>query len=344
MGSTTGHIQPLCQSRSYSVDVFEDAAGAAGQRVFSRSSLPVDEVALQSISRAYDDDRAYDASERKHSGLRPVYEDEAVVEYFSPTHKIWLVGAIHLSIEKSKKWTGNPVFVYNVRVKKSGQMRNRVPVDMLRPPLEPTELVEVFSKRNTGQWMFGTIRGPKAGGNIMKGYKVFLESQAGVAEMLLENVPSWRIRRRFPARSSIEVYRGMVLGWVKAVVHSVITAFPAEPPIPISPWSPGTSADAERENTLQDLPGVRAPPVHDEATSWQREDAETMCGSTVIGEDNMGVHPWVQVPVYVEEWDEEEWGRDPDVERAQWVPSYLIRMRMIQLASSKGYERRSFMT
>lgn len=287
-----------------------------------------------------------------------MYEDGSMVEYFSPTHKIWLIGVVNVSMEKKATWTGTPVFVYNVTLKKSGQCRSRVPLDMMRIPFQPTELVEVFSKRNTGQWMVASIRGPHAGGNIMKGYKVFVESQSGCPEMLLENVPSWRLRRRFPPRSSIEVYRGMVLGWVRAVVHSVVTAFPAEPPVPLSPFSPGTAADEDpmrREDTWGDpivrcqtdnwgdpIAGAHPKPIADEATQWQREDAATVCGSTVMGEEAMMVHPWVQVPVYVEEWDEEEWGRDPEFERAQWVPSYLIQMRMIDLASSKHYGRRSF--
>jgi hypothetical protein len=275
-------------------------------------------------------------------GMHPVYEDGALVEYYSPTHKIWLIGMIQLTIEKSEKWAGTPAFVYNIRLKKSGQLRTKVPLDMIREPFQPTDLVDVFSKRNAGQWMLGAIRGPFSGGNIVKGYKVNIEEQSGAPEMLLENVPSWRIRRRFPPRSSVEVYRGPILGWVKAVVHSVITAFPAEPPVPLSPFSPGTEAVPEDPIPDSDVPGVKPTPISDETTQWIREDAATVCGSTVFGEDGMSVHPWVQVPVYVEEWDEEEWGRDPDMERAQWVPSYLLRMRMIHLASSKQYGRRSF--
>jgi len=332
MGKASSTIPPICESRSLSIDNVEDAI------VRQNTTLPVDIAALERVSKAYDNN----ADARSYQGLHPAFEDGAVVEYYSPTHKIWLVGVVNLSIEKSVK-LNLPVFVYNVRLKKSGQVRTRVPLDMIRTPFQPTDLVEVFSKRNTGQWMVASVRGPQAGGNIMKGYKVFVESQAGAPEMQLENVPSWRLRRRFPPRSSIEVYRGPVLGWVRSVVHGVITAFPAEPPVPLSPFSPGTSADmAEEPHPFSDLPGARPPPIADDATQWQREDAATVCGSTVIGEEGMMVHPWVQVPVYVEEWDEEELDRDPEMERAQWIPSYLIRMHMIELASSKSYERRSF--
>lgn len=321
------------QARLPSIDDLPDGTPAKEAMV----GLPVDQSAISKVSQAYDIDYEND----EMPGLHPAYEEGDVVEYFSPTHKVWLVGEVHLSIEKSKKWTGNPVYVYDVSLKKSGQRRTRVPLDMIRAPFRPTELVEVFSKRNSGKWMLASIRGPHAGGNIMKGYKVFVEEQAGMPGMILEQVPSWRIRRRFPARSSIEVYRGPLVGWSRAVVHSVVNAFPLEPPVPLSPFSPGTAADPSQEPGI-DL--VSGRPTADDATRWQREDAATVCGTTVFGEDATMVHPWVQVPVYVEEWDEEEWGRDPDVERAQWVPSYLLRMRMINLASSKGYERRSFMT
>jgi len=326
-------------ARQYACEIVEsdaptDVDGCAVQ------PLPVDPVALECCSRA-ESRASFFADEVDFKGLHPAYEDGTLVEYFSPTHKIWIIGSVHLSIEKSKKWTSTPVFIYNVSLKKSGQVRTRVPLDMIRAPFSPTELVEVFSKRNSGQWMSATVRGPPAGGSIAKGYKVSVEEQAGVPEMLLENVPSWRIRRRFPPRSSIDAYRGPVLGWMKAVVHSVISAFPAEPPVPLSPFSPGTAADLQESTSSDQLPGAQPQPTADASTQWMRDDAATVCASTVCGED-MGVHPWVQVPVYVEEWDEEEWGRDPDIERAQWMPSYLIRMSMIQLASSKQYERRSF--
>jgi len=316
-------------------DLLLDASGAV--QTLPGVALPVDEAA---IARIYKSDldttiQCYHAN----SGLCPCHEDASMVEYYSPTHKIWLVGELSVSVEKKKKKAANPVIVYNVRVKKSGQLRTRVPLDMIRKPFEPTELVEVFSKRNDGQWLSATIRGPKAGGNIMKGYKVAVESQAGLPEMLLDNVPSWRLRRRFPPRSSIEVYRGVVCGWAKAVVHSVITEFPAEPPMPLGPFSPGTSADMDDTNTARS--SFLLGPVADDTTQWMREDAATVCGTTVCGEDT-GVHPWFQVPVYVEEWDEEDWDRDPEYERAQWVPSYLIRMRMIHLASSSSYQRRSY--
>jgi len=198
---------------------------------------------------------------------------------------------------------------------------------------------------NAGQWLTGAIRGPVATGSIMKGYKVFVDKQEGSSEMLLEKVPSWRVRRRFPPRSNIEVYRGPLYGWMPGVVHSVITEFAAEPPVALSPFSPGCSDDPEP--FVPEVPGQQPPQVANESSDWHREDAATVCGSTVAGDEGVSVLPWMQVPVYVEEWDEAEWGHDPDLERAQWVPSYLIRMRMIRLAStneSRRDDRRSFMT
>lgn len=308
--------------------------------------LPVDAAALN--PRAYNNDD-------EGLALCPAHAHGDIVEYYSPTHKIWLIGIVQLSTEKSEV-RGFPVFVYNVRLRKSGQVRHDVPLDMIRAPFQPTELVEVFSKRNGGQWMLASILG-KAPGNICKGYTVRVEETGGTPEMQIDKTPSWRIRRRFPARISIEVYRGPILGWVRSVVHSVVSAFPAEPPVPLSPWSPGTgtAGDIEESSDSSDdascstaQPRINSRtmleprPTADAKTQWLRDDAATICGSTVAGEDGMMVHPWVQVPVYVEEWDEFDWGRDPDVERAQWVPSYLLRMNMAQLASSKEYDRRSF--
>lgn len=284
-----------------------------------------------------------DAMDREHQGLHPAFQNGDVVEYYSPTHKIWLVGVMQLEMEKSKK-IQKMVFTYNVYLKKSGQIRHRVPLDMIRAPFQPTELIEVFSKRNAGQWLTGAIRGPVATGSIMKGYKVFVDKQEGSPEMLLEKVPSWRVRRRFPPRSNIEVYRGPLHGWMPGVVHSVITEFAAEPPVALSPFSPGCSDDPEP--FVPEVPGQQPPQVANESSDWHREDAATVCGSTVAGDEGVSVLPWMQVPVYVEEWDEAEWGHDPDLERAQWVPSYLIRMRMIRLAStneSRRDDRRSFM-
>jgi len=237
-------------------------------------------------------------------------------------------------------------------------------LDMLRAPFQSAELVECYSKRNGGQWMLGSIDGPRSPGYNLKSYKVRVEGQDNVPPMLLDSVPSWRIRRRFPPGSSIEVYCGPSLGWMKRVVHAVAAEFSAEPPVPLSVFSPGStknptraqlqSRDVTRGLTVAELFQMQAESSDESSqrsttkpsltrTSTFIDDA-TICATTVSGEGGVGVSPWVQIPVYTEDWDEAELearGRDPDAELADWTPSYLIRSAMVHWSSTEN-ERRAF--
>lgn len=273
----------------------------------------------------------------KDDELISIHRDGEVVEYFSSTHKVWLLGVVQVKLKDNADegdLVADPYFVYNVRLRQSSQWRYKVPLDMMRKPFEPMDIVDVFSKRKGGSWMVSVIE--SSAGYMMKEYKCRVFGEGAVPPMTLEKVPSWRIRRRFPPGCSVEVYRGSLEGWQAGVVHSVAAEFPAEPPVPLSALSPGSGGSRTSEPAVAtDIP---------RSMTMLMEDA-TICATSVVGDDGAGVYPWVQIPVYHEEWDEQEleedFGKDPDMELGMWTPSYLIRLRAVHWKSEEN-DRRSF--
>lgn len=233
----------------------------------------------------------------KSCGLISVHAEGDLVEYFSSVRKVWLVGVVHISAPDAKKGSSrSPALVYNVSLEESQQTRNEVPLDMIRAPFQPAELVEVFTKRNSGQWMLASIIGPVTRDSIYKGYTVRVEAQQSSPAIVFQRVSSSRLRRRFPPCSSIDVYRGPLLGWERCVVHSSVLASPPKPPTPLSSSSPAAAKD----------------------------------------------QPWVLIPVYIEEWDDDERNLEPEKDVVHLVPSYLARLQMMRRVSSRDCERRSF--
>ena len=56
------------------------------------------------------------------------------------------------------------------------------------------------------------------------------------------------------------------------------------------------------------------------------------------------MHPWLEVPVYEEGF--ENWldgdEADEDLPNPEWVPSYLVRMRAVVLCGTRGGDKRIF--
>jgi len=135
-----------------------------------------------------------------------------IVEYYSSSHKVWVQGVLHLQLIEDPE----PRPCYCVAVKKGAQMRVDVPVDAIRPKMCQGEPVELYSRRNNGQWVAGFIVGEQSRGATTLGYRAQIE-HSGVD---LDHVPAMRLRRRFLKGTAVEVYRGPPHGWRPAVVHS----------------------------------------------------------------------------------------------------------------------------
>jgi len=145
------------------------------------------------------------------------YRDKARVEYYSLSYRRWIGGSVQVEMKANKRGLPPTIF-YHVRINR-GQIRHHVELELLRPPFERGELVELFSRRGGGTWLAATINGPQDSGATTLGYKVRLNSDG----QIYEEIPAIRLRRRFPRGLPIEVYRGFETGWVATTVHHTST-------------------------------------------------------------------------------------------------------------------------
>jgi len=145
-----------------------------------------------------------------------LYQDGERVEYFSQTHQRWVMAKIKVEIHEGDDDNNlEPIVMYDV-VMAHGIRHKNVQLDMLRPPFQHGELVELFSKRNGGSWLPGLIVGEQKAGATMSGYSVSLEDH----DEVFQEIPSMRLRRRYPPGLSVAVYRGPREGWnYDAIVH-----------------------------------------------------------------------------------------------------------------------------
>jgi len=146
------------------------------------------------------------------------YASGESVEYYSCKHRRWISGIVRVAAKGSCPEGGSDcraAYYYNVEVGARRQLRYDVPLESIRPPLRGGEPVEIFSLRNSGEWLPAHMADNQPAGSMKHGYRVQLVG----AHEVLEQILPMRIRRRFPAGSLVEVYRGLPLGWVLARVH-----------------------------------------------------------------------------------------------------------------------------
>merc|ERR1712139_109359 len=86
----------------------------------------------------------------------------------------------------------------------SGQLRDSICLEVLRSPLREDEPIE-FLDLQCGTWSPGRIFGRQASYATQVGYCIQLE---GGPRRVIEMAPAERLRRRFPPRHKVEVYRG----------------------------------------------------------------------------------------------------------------------------------------
>jgi len=148
--------------------------------------------------------------------VAPAYEDDDVVEYYAVKQEQWILARMQVDLQRPSLQNvpaGN--IHYNVLIGQvSKQLRQDVPLDVLRPPLERSEAVEVFSLRGGGSWLPAYIDRDQPGDTNL-GYNIRLHP--GGQE--LRRIPATRLRRRFPSRMVVRVYKGPDLGWARMIVH-----------------------------------------------------------------------------------------------------------------------------
>lgn len=192
-------------------------------------------------------------------------------------------------------------------------MRHAVPLDAIRLQFQQADLVDVFSKRDGGIWLEGSIIGRQSLGATSVGYGVNVDEQnvgyrihVDEQNIWLENFPAHRLRRRLPPGCAVEVYRGPPRGWVGAVVHPTAKGLRANEMVtPLSMYSPGFEAHA----TANDVRTSRT-----SRTSRREKQVNA----------NM-FRVWMYVPICEEGAEQGDVSAIENVE-PEWLPSYLVRM------------------
>jgi len=73
------------------------------------------------------------------------------------THQKWLHATVHCEAASSSDPSSDTKVLTTVTLSSGGQIREDVGLDLLRPPFEPGELVELFSGRDGGVRLPATI-------------------------------------------------------------------------------------------------------------------------------------------------------------------------------------------
>jgi len=230
----------------------------------------------------------------------PAYEDDDVVEYYAVKQEQWILARMQVDLQRPSLQnvpSGN--IHYNVLIGQvSKQLRQDVPLDVLRPPLGRSEAVEVFSLRGGGSWLPAFID-PVQPGDTNLGYNIRLHP--GGQE--LRRIPATRLRRRFTAKSVVRIYKGPDLGWTRMVVH------------------PLAGSDGS------DVRGLRiaeaTPHLQNKSTPVEPWALVPVCKETdIILEDES-------------EGSEDEF--DPSkIPEPDWIPSYLVRANILEMPLDPG--------
>jgi len=256
-------------------------------------------------------------------GLCPAYNEGAPVQYYSKTLNCWLTGSVHLCTIPCAVGIGR--VCYTVKVPHVATDRFDTPLDALRPPMDLGETVEVFLKCGAvsaggGAWVPGVIRGV-AGVRSMGYYRVQLGDEVNAPGsdcrpgQLIDKVPAIRLRRSFPSGTSVEIYRGVAVGWARAVI--VPSTRELAPPEPLTSRSPSVPATSNNTCPESSLPSSRS---RTRSFDRSRSPVETQAPAA---------HPWTMVRVVEEQSNKEEGNNATHSvkvsEFAEAMPLYLIR-------------------
>jgi hypothetical protein len=154
--------------------------------------------------------------------LKFKYETGTKVEYYSRSNGLWLPAEVFAKANMVRRSVVDvdTVITYDIHVLGARvQELYDVKFESLRLPFEALEYVDIYSRDaklpTGGKWLAGRINGPQVSGATMVGYQVLITD----TQIVLEMIPATRLRRRYNEGQQIEVYKGAVEGWVKAVVQ-----------------------------------------------------------------------------------------------------------------------------
>lgn len=209
------HAQALDLPNIEDATSFECRADVGRHDATENSSLFVDashRLELRSGRRLSRD--CNDVSPVPH--LFPAYPHKWKVEYFSCTHHQWVRGVVMIDVlechvQGTKRWEE---LVYGVRLARTQQFRQHVPLQHLRMPQEVGHLIEV-SARPGGSWNSARIRKITFG----KTERYFVVDLDGDEVTVAQS----STRPCFPVGTQVWAYRGQTLGWQRGVVGEEVT-------------------------------------------------------------------------------------------------------------------------
>lgn len=144
---------------------------------------------------------------------KPLIDDGQRIEYFSLSHKRWMPAIMQVEYSLSGNADAGKSIIYHADLGHGSKHLN-VPLDCVRRLFSPGELVQVYSHRQGGEWLAAEIYGAQGLIPTNVGYTVRLTG----SQQVLENIPSARLRHRFPPGMQVRVLRTCDRSWVKGVV------------------------------------------------------------------------------------------------------------------------------
>lgn len=148
----------------------------------------------------------------------PAYNTGQDVEYFSATHGKWLaaeaVSKVVVPGEEDLESGPHEEVLYSTILEGTSQQRLGVTLDMLRVPLKPGEVCEIFDTQGRrNEWVLAEVESRQ----VSRMQIIYSVRHRGEAKQL-EKYPASAVRRVFAPGDSIEMYEGPFQGWVPAEV------------------------------------------------------------------------------------------------------------------------------
>jgi len=208
------------------------------------------------------------------ASFSPIFPAGTLVEYYSPTWKVWVQGTIQVTRGGT---AAEPHVSYDVvaDVGRRKQLRQNVPLNAIRHTMIRGEAVEVYTPA-TKTWSPGKIADDPHGRMPMGGYRVQTASAGEI------QIPRHLTRRRFDEGMEVRVYQGPRKGWTAAVVD-----FAGAPGAPDEASFAGLVPHAQAGDIGIDR--LASDAIADEFAPETNAPAP--------GKEEMSVLPWTMVPV-----------------------------------------------
>jgi hypothetical protein len=213
---------------SYHTTKLSSKSPSAGVREHVKYNIDFDEVAeffkewtksksksfFGRRSRSRRDDESLRSDDDSDDGALPIpaYGDGQEAEYFSNTYQRWIPCVVHVNVAQPDHSSSKTTISYSITLSHGGQQKAAT-LSLLRPRLKADELIELFSGRQGGTRLPAKIVCKWTSTKL--GYRV----KADGAEEVFDQVPSLRLKRRYPRNQQVQIYLGDRLGWQSAFVH-----------------------------------------------------------------------------------------------------------------------------